>query len=235
MGHLDFQEFYRVNLPHIQPPGAVLFITFRLAGAIPQSIIMRWNQEKHWLMEEIKRWQQKCKDDPSLNLSENEDRLLTHYYKMQRQHFSQMEKALEAESAGNVWLNDDRVAEQIRESLFHRDSKEYRLDAYCIMSNHVHVVCKPLPTDELIDGIQKYHALAAILHSLKGYTAYKCNRILKRRGIFWEHESYDHYIRNSDENDRIVSYVLNNPVKAGLVKHWEDWRWNYVRKGRTNC
>jgi putative transposase len=230
MSHLDFQEFYRVNLPHIQPPGAVLFVTFRLDGSIPQSIIMRWNQEKHWLMEEIKRWRYKCRKDSSLHWVEIEAKLTSQYHTIHRQHFSQMEKALESERSGFVWLKDSRVAGQIKESLLHRDGKEYRLDAFCLMSNHVHVVFKPLPTGEIIDGVPAYHALAAIMQSLKGYTAFKCNRILKRGGIFWEHESYDHYIRNANEYDGIVEYVLNNPVKAGLVKHWEDWQWNYVRK-----
>jgi hypothetical protein len=29
---------------------------------------------------------------------------------------------------------------------------------------------------------------------------------------------------------RIVDYVLNNPVKAGLVNVWEEWRYSYVNE-----
>jgi hypothetical protein len=46
---------------------------------------------------------------------------------------------------------------------------------------------------------------------------------------FWAHESYDHYVRDADEWERIVAYVLNNPVKAGYVANWREWRWNYRR------
>jgi putative transposase len=55
------------------------------------------------------------------------------------------------------------------------------------------------------------------------------NHVHSRSGAFWEHESFDHYVRNRAEWLRIVKYVLENPVKAGLVHKWEDWPWNYVR------
>jgi REP element-mobilizing transposase RayT len=109
------------------------------------------------------------------------------------------------------------------------------------MPNHVHTVMKPLPRrqdksypDETemkgapIDGLE-YQSLASIMQSLKGYTALKANQILGREGEFWAHESYDHWIRNDDEWRRIVAYVLNNPLKAGYAKHWQDWKWNYCR------
>jgi REP element-mobilizing transposase RayT len=115
----------------------------------------------------------------------------------------------------------------LADSLHHRDHKVYRLDAFSIMPNHVHVVFKPLPTNE---GDQDYHSLAAIMQSLKGFTAHACNCLLKREGEFWAHESYDHYIRDNSEWDRTVAYVLNNPVKAGYVREWQQWKWNYFRQ-----
>jgi REP-associated tyrosine transposase len=68
------------------------------------------------------------------------------------------------------------------------------------------------------------------MKSLKGFTAWECNRALGRKGTFWQQESYDHVIRDSAEFQRIVRYVLNNPVKAGLVKDWREWKWNYRRE-----
>ena len=59
--------------------------------------------------------------------------------------------------------------------------------------------------------------LAEIMHSLKSYTANRCNRILGRTGPFWQDESYDHWVRDEDELVRVIEYVENNPVKAGLV------------------
>ena len=109
------------------------------------------------------------------------------------------------------------------------------------MANHVHVVFTPLAmqpsdiaqTDSLrannSDAEPNYHALSFIMQSLKGYTAWKANRLLGRSGKFWHHESYDHVVRDPIELQRIVTYVLNNPVKAGLVDKCEKWQWSYYK------
>ena len=98
------------------------------------------------------------------------------------------------------------------------------MDAYCVMPNHIHLVCKPL-----IDQDGASYPLQSILHSLKRYTALQANRILARKGAFWQHESYDHVVRDEGEWRRIIAYVLNNPVAAGLVASQNDWRWLYCR------
>jgi hypothetical protein len=54
------------------------------------------------------------------------------------------------------------------------------------------------------------------------------NRILSRTGQFWEHESFDHVVRQG-KFFQTIKYVLNNPVKAGLVKEWRQWRWCHCR------
>jgi putative transposase len=74
----------------------------------------------------------------------------------------------------------------------------------------------------------EHPSLSRIMHSLKGGSARECNLILSRRGQFWEHENFDHVIREGKLH-KAIRYVLNNPVKAGLVRSWKDWRWNYCR------
>ncbi len=73
---------------------------------------------------------------------------------------------------------------------------------------------------------QLYH----ILQSLKRFTAQECNKKLGRTGKFWQKESYDHYVRNHKELQNIINYTLQNPVKAGLVKEWQDWPFSYVNE-----
>ena len=92
------------------------------------------------------------------------------------------------------------------------------------MPNHGHVVFAPL---EGSDG--KYFSLSTIMHSLKLHTALEANKILGREGSFWQHENYDHYVRNEDELERIIKYVIYNPVKAGLVDDWKNWKWTYCK------
>jgi REP element-mobilizing transposase RayT len=67
------------------------------------------------------------------------------------------------------------------------------------------------------------------MQSLKRHTARQANRILNRRGTFWQAESYDHVVRDEQELERIVEYVIDNPVKAGLIADGLAWPWTYVR------
>jgi putative DNA methylase len=81
------------------------------------------------------------------------------------------------------------------------------------MANHVHALLLP-----------KVQA-SRLMKSLKGCTAREANRLLGRTGIpFWQKESYDHAVRNETEWNRIVRYIENNPVKAGLVSAPESYR-----------
>ena len=73
------------------------------------------------------------------------------------------------------------------------------------------------------------YRVTKILQDLKKYTARKCNKLLNRSGSFWQHESYDHVIRNEEELNKIVEYILNNPVKAKLVENPYDWKWSYYK------
>ena len=231
MNHFDYKPFYRRNLPHLQPPGATFFVTFHLAGSLPRSALRQWRSEKSAFL----------KLQNNSRLATTDDKPVGQKREWERQWFRKIEKTLDDAQNGPVWLKDDRIAKVVADSMHYLDGKVYRLDAYCIMANHVHVVFTPLPiqsaeTDSgnLPDNRAQtkslcYNTLSSIMRSLKGYTARKANQRLGRRGAFWQHESYDHCVRNSDEWRRIITYVLNNPVKAGLVDQWEKWPWNYYR------
>jgi REP element-mobilizing transposase RayT len=53
--------------------------------------------------------------------------------------------------------------------------------------------------------------------------------ILGRTGAFWQDESYDHVIRDNAELERVIQYVLYNPVKAGLTDEWTKWKGSYYK------
>jgi putative transposase len=108
--------------------------------------------------------------------------------------------------------------------LHERQDKLWDLLAFCIIPNHLHIVFTPLA-----DAAGNVRSVTAIMQVLKGYTAHKANQILGRKGQFWQHESYDHWVRDADELSRIITYVVSNPVKAGLVSDWKQWPWTYVK------
>jgi REP element-mobilizing transposase RayT len=121
---------------------------------------------------------------------------------------------------GECWLRDANVAALTQESLLHFDGRRYRLLAWCIMPNHVHVVVEPM------EG----HTLSAIVKSWKSFTSRQANARLGRTGPFWEADYFDRYMRNEDHLMRTIGYIENNPVKAGLAKEAADWPWSSARR-----
>ncbi len=211
MSQFDYKATYRRHLPHIQPPGATLFVTYRLAGSIPAEIARQLREEQ-------------ARIEMRLTQIGDSDERLRQADREQRRMFGKWDKALDSTTCAPFWLRDERIAVLVIESLHYLNNQRYTLEAFCIMPNHVHVVFTPLAKS---DGV--YYSMANILHSLKRYTALHANQILERQGSFWQDENYDHVVRDEQELNRIVEYVLNNPVLAGLVSSQEEWQWTYRR------
>jgi len=132
--------------------------------------------------------------------------------------FARVDAILDKASSGPLWLADGEVATLVQRTLLDRYAHLYTLWAYVVMANHLHILLRP-----------KSHeiSLAKITKCIKGYTAREANRRLERTGCkFWQDESFDHRSRNQNEFFRIVDYIENNPVKAGLVKKPEHWIWS---------
>ena len=101
--------------------------------------------------------------------------------------------------------------------------------SHSIMSNHVHMLIEHFAVDLVgHKGKNAKYPVTEIIRLLKGSTARECNLALQHSGHFWHHESYDHVVRTEDELERIIRYIINNPVKAGLVEQWKDWKYTYV-------
>ena len=128
-----------------------------------------------------------------------------------------LDRELDKARYGPAWIKDPSLSRIVADSLSHgaQQLRLYRLSAYVVMSNHVHILIWP----------RAY--LSRITKSLKGYTARECNKLLSRTGeSFWQDESFDHAVRNEDEFWRIKRYIEQNPVKAGLVENSADWPWS---------
>jgi REP element-mobilizing transposase RayT len=123
---------------------------------------------------------------------------------------------------GACFLRDPRIAKLIQGALLHFDGKRYRLLAWCVMPNHVHSLF------EMLAG----YSLGGILHSWKSYTAKEANRILGRRGQFWDDDYFDRYIRDNDHLQNAIHYIEQNPVKAGLVTEAAQWKYSSARRRR---
>lgn len=114
---------------------------------------------------------------------------------------------------GSTVLKNPRIAKIVQETLLKWDGERYRLIAWVIMPNHVHL---------LLEALSGY-SIANIMHSIKSFTAHEANRILERKGHFWSKEYFDRYIRDARHFHATVRYIENNPVKARLCRMPEEW------------
>ena len=116
-------------------------------------------------------------------------------------------------------LADPAAATLVEDSLLFGVPERYALFAWCVMANHVHVLLEPI------------WELSKITQGIKGYTSYQINALQGAHGrVFWQDESYDHWARDEEEALRIIHYIENNPVAAGLCARPEDWRWSSARR-----
>ena len=211
MKNLEYKEFYRRNLPHVQPRGATFLVNFRLAGSLPAEVVERLRAETQKLEKKL------------LGIKDHEEILLLRD-KEQRKLFAKWDDALHNNKAGPFWLKEDKIAEIIANSIRFHDGNWFDVLAYCIMPNHVHLVLTPYESSDKAD-----YSLTRIMHNIKRNSANHANKILGRTGAFWQHENYDRFARNEKELERIIKYVLYNPVKANLVKEQTDWKWSYCK------
>jgi REP element-mobilizing transposase RayT len=135
----------------------------------------------------------------------------------QGKRFLVLDREMDRAAAGPTWLRDARVARCVVHTLFTgaKQWKLYELFAWVVMANHVHVL------------VQAHQPLWEVTRAVKNTSARQANRVLGRSGSpFWQDESYDHWVRNAKEFDRIVHYIEWNPVQAGLVERVEEWPWS---------
>jgi REP element-mobilizing transposase RayT len=174
----------RGYLPHFDGGEVPQFITFRLADSMPQELLDRWR--------EVLSKESDIDCDTALR--------------------KRIELYLD-QGYGECHLRDLRIAGSVQNSLLFFDRERYRLSAWVIMPNHVHILITPCAG----------HKLSAILHSLKSYTANQANKLASRSGPFWQPESFDRYVRDADHFAKVISYIEHNPVKAHLCEKPEDW------------
>jgi putative DNA methylase len=178
--------YYQRNLPHWQPEGRAIFLTWRLYGSLPRNFV---------------RQMEKVKDDPA-------------------RQFLAVDLRLDAAATGPRWLSDPEIAWHA-EAAIKRGGElgHYVLHAYVVMPNHVQVLLTPLTTLRRITG------------GIKGVSAKDANGTLGRTGkAFWQDESFDHWVRNAAQFERIRAYIEQNPVRAGLATNPQDWQWSSAHK-----
>src|SRR5258708_30187653 len=108
----------------------------------------------------------------------------------------------------------------------HDSGKRYQLHAAIIMPDHGHLLLTPLRDQE---GWP--YCLPAILKLINGASARSVNKLLGSNGPVWQEESFDHVLRSQESLQEKLEYIRQKPVRRGLVKRPEDYRWFWVEQG----
>ncbi|MGM0588029.1 MAG: transposase [Bacteroidota bacterium] len=200
----DQQHVHRRNMWHYQPPGAVFHVVIRLAHSLPRFLVDSINAGEFDLSEKtFQGWW-------------GRELFTKDYY----QHLMRQAPNL---GYGPQWLKNPDIAELAKEALHYRDRKVYRLYAYSIMPNHIHILFRHLAKSE-----DEKYPLAEIIRSYKWYVARNGNKILGREGAFWGREYFDEVVTNRTSFINIARYITENPVKAYLAEHWMNWPHTWV-------
>ena len=196
----------RRNLPHWDVPGAAYFVTTCLEGSIAAQGRL-----------DIRRYRDELERRPKPAGISDAD-LHRDRWKLA---FARIDRWLD-DAHGVRWLEDPDLARKVVDALYFFAGQRYDLLGFVVMPSHVHWAFQPLPAWYETLG-ESVSARGHICKSVNQYSARFGNRHLKRTGDFWQHESYDHWIRDVYELERILLYIEANPVKAGLVKSPVDW------------
>ena len=119
---------------------------------------------------------------------------------------------------GSCLLREPRAASVVEGNWLHRDGQDYRLLAWVVMPNHVHLLVEIWQTPQ-----------SKLVKDWKGYTGRRVNRVLGRRGQLWQDDYWDRYVRDEAHYRKVRRYIEMNPVKAGLVKTPERWPFSSAR------
>jgi REP element-mobilizing transposase RayT len=188
------------RLPHWAQAGAITFITWRTDDSIPAPILAQWRADRC-------RWLRSHGIDPNEPTWQTLLATLEPVRQREfRREFSQRwHNELDA-GHGACVLHELELAQIVADSLKHFDGDRYVITDFVVMPNHVH----------LLAAFRDEAAMLAQCESWKHYTAVKINRLLSRKGRFWERDSFDHLVRTQEQFEWIRRYIAENPAKARL-------------------
>jgi putative transposase len=112
-------------------------------------------------------------------------------------------------------FKDAEIARLIIDEMeLRRKRNEIILFCFCIMPDHIHMLLS------LSKGYQK--GLINWVSAFKRYPA----RVIKRSyGVeqLWQKNFYDHVIRKDESLIKVAEYIINNPVRKGIVTEWKEY------------
>jgi len=181
-------RFTANRLPHWQQQGAVYFITFRLADAVPSELRTQWEHEREaWLRVHPQPWSNEEEQEYHARFS------------------GAIERWLDA-GHGTCILHRQDCAEIVAEAVRYFDGQRAVVISFVVMPNHVHVVFVQHPS----------WPLEKLLRTWKSFTSRKINLLLNREGALWQRDYFDRLVRDQKHFGNCVRYIRRNPERVVL-------------------
>lgn len=190
----------RRHLPHIDMPGVLTFVTFRLADSMPKHIVEIWhNAIDEWLREHDLAGKSVADVLNSKSVSIELKRELRRF--KNRKWHGHLD-----DCHGSCLLRDPANRKIVSDSLLHFNDDRYDIERFVIMPNHVHVLIQ----------MRHEHLMRKQFRELQRYSARQINIRLNRIGDLWQGEPFDHIVRSPNQFEYLQNYVAENPSKARL-------------------
>ncbi len=239
---INKQEWHsRGYLPHRDRIGLLQSITFRLADCLPQEKLRELKREREQrLAREAERGDaQRRGGVEGVEGVEGEGAELGLRAPGVEER-KKIEDWLDA-GMGCCALRHPQVAQVMEDTLLKFDGEKYKLMAWCIMPNHVHVLIEPLiELKRIVQSWKSYTGRWALARNAElglnipsGQHAGQDAEQGLRAPRFWMPDYWDRFIRNEAHLQAAIAYIHDNPVKAGLCAAPASWRWSSC--GRTDA
>ena len=190
----------RRRLPHWEQEQVAYFVTFRTVDSVPAPLVKEWLEARDG-------WLRRQGLDPGLpDWRARLGRLSPALREEFRRRFTEKFQDLLDAGHGECVLRRPEVARIVADALLYEDGAKYHIGDFVVMPNHVHVLVQ-LMADTTLKGQ---------CSSWKRFTATRINRLLGRRGHFWQGESHDRIVRSAEDVVRYREYIAENPRKAQL-------------------
>ncbi len=92
------------------------------------------------------------------------------------------------------------------------DHCKYAVIVYCVMPDHVHI---------LANGAEGCDGLDVFVKRAKQMAGYHGKRVAGQS--IWQDGYYERVLRDWEDTRTVVAYILNNPVRRGLVRSAQDY------------
>jgi REP element-mobilizing transposase RayT len=120
----------------------------------------------------------------------------------------------------NVYIPNDELCQIIINDLnFYRNKFNFSLHGYVVMPDHLHVILT----------VSDRGNISEVMRDFKSHGSFEINKILKRKGNFWQEDFYEHCIRNEQDFEEKMNYIHLNPVRANFVNDPADYRYSSYR------